>query len=258
MCWIPHQWWLQLADYSRQGLCLSRSGKFESNDAGIVVCVILKRSRSYLSLKENIELEYVGPLLCAGITTWTPLDQYVNKKGGAGMKVGVAGFGGLGHMAVKLAKAMGADVTVLSRSMSKEKEAAALGASILAHTDEEAMKAATATFDVIIDTIPIQHDIAHVLPTLKVHGVYHFVGGIPQPIPISPFSLLMSNISVSGSLVGGVDGTKEMLEFCSKHDIKPEIKVIDAKEAAPHYAALTEGSAPAARHVIDMSTLATL
>jgi uncharacterized zinc-type alcohol dehydrogenase-like protein len=186
---------------------------------------------------------------------FTPLDKYVNKKGGKGMKVGIAGFGGLGHMGVKLAKAMGAEVVVLSRSASKKAEAEAIGATILAHSDEEAIKAHAEFFDVIVDTIPIAHDIGHLLPLLKVSGVYHFIGGIPQPVEISPFALLMSNISITGSLVGGIDGTKEMLEFCSKHDIKPDIKVIDAKEAAPHFSALVEGSAPAARHVIDMSTL---
>jgi uncharacterized zinc-type alcohol dehydrogenase-like protein len=207
---------------------------------------------------ENIELEYVGPLLCAGITMFTPLNQHVLKKGGEGMKVGIAGFGGLGHMGVKLAKAMGAEVVVLSRSTSKRSEAEALGASILAHSDEEAIKAHAESFDVIIDTIPIQHEISHLIPLLKVSGVYHFVGAIPQPVGVSPFALIFSNVSVAGSLVGGIDGTKEMLEFCSKHDIKPEIKVIDAKEAAPHFASLVNGSAPAARHVIDMSTLSSL
>lgn len=189
---------------------------------------------------------------------WTPLDKYVKKKGGAGMKVGIAGFGGLGHMGVKLAKAMGADVTVLSRSTSKKAEAEALGASILAHSDEEAIKTQAGTFDVIVDTIPTHHDISHILPLLKVSGVYHFVGAVPQPIGVSPFALLMSNISVSGSLVGGIDGTQEMLDFCSKHNIKPDIKVIDAKEAAPHFTSLIEGSAPVDRHVIDMSTLPNL
>lgn len=206
----------------------------------------------------NIELEYVGPLLCAGITMWTPLNQYVNKKGGKGMKVGIAGFGGLGHMGVKLAKAMGAEVVVLSRSTSKKKEAEALGATILAHGDEEAIKAQAGTFDVIVDTIPIHHEISHILPLLKVKGVYHFVGAVPQPIAISPFALIMSELSISGSLVGGINGTQEMLDFCSKHDIKPDIKVIDAKEAAPHFSALVEGSAPVDRHVIDMSTLPNL
>ena len=182
----------------------------------------------------------------------------MNKKGGKGMKVGICGFGGLGHMGVKLAKAMGADVTVLSRSTSKKAEAAALGACILAHTDEECMKAAAETFDVIIDTIPSHHEIGHILPTLKVSGVYHFVGAFAQPCGVSPFALIMSNISISGSLVGGIDATKEMLEFCAKSDIKPEIKVIDAKDAAPHFKSLDEGNAPAERHVIDMSTLPNL
>jgi len=189
---------------------------------------------------------------------WTPLDKYVNKKGGAGMKVGIAGFGGLGHMGVKLAKAMGADVTLLSRSTAKKTEAEALGASILAHTDEETMKAAAGSFDVIVDTIPAHHDITNMLPLLKVNGVYHFVGAFAQPVEVSPFALITSGTSVAGSLVGGIDGTKEMLEFCSEHNIKPDIKVIDAKEAAPHFKSLVEGSAPVDRHVIDMSTLPNL
>jgi uncharacterized zinc-type alcohol dehydrogenase-like protein len=120
------------------------------------------------------------------------------------------------------------------------------------------MKAAAETFDVIIDTIPAHHDISHIIPILKVSGVYHFVGAFAQPVGVSPFSLIMSNISVAGSLVGGIDGTKEMLDFCAKNDIKPEIKVIDAKDAGPHFTSLVEGSAPAERHVIDMSTLPNL
>jgi alcohol dehydrogenase (NADP+) len=204
---------------------------------------------------DNLGLEYVGPLLCAGITMFSPLNRHVLKKGG-NKKVGIVGFGGLGQMGVKIAKAMGAEVTVLSRSTSKKDQAAALGASILAHSDEKAMKNAAKTFDVIIDTVAVSHDVNKILPTLNIGGTYVCIGGVVEPMHISPFSLIMSNIKVEGSLVGGIPETQEMLDFCSKHDIKPEIKIIHAKDASQQFEALAKGDADAQRAVIDMSTLA--
>jgi alcohol dehydrogenase (NADP+) len=206
---------------------------------------------------DNLELEYVGPLLCAGITMFSPLNKHVLKKGG-NKKVGIVGFGGLGQMGVKIAKAMGAEVTVLSRSTSKKDKADALGAKILAHSDEKAMKNAAKTFDVILDTVAAPHDVSSILTTLNLGGAYVCIGAILEPMQISPFSLITSNITIEGSLVGGIPETQEMLDFCSKHDLKPEIKIIHAKDASKQFEALAKGEADAQRAVIDMSTLADL
>lgn len=204
---------------------------------------------------DGVELEYIGPLLCAGITMFSPLNRHVLKQGGH-KKVGILGFGGLGQMGVKIAKAMGAEVTVLSRSTSKKEAAASLGADILAHSDAEAMKRAAHKFDVVIDTVSAPHDVNKIFPTLKVGGTYVCIGGVVEPMQISPFTLIGSNLKIEGSLVGGIPETQEMLNFCSKHNIKPEIKVIHAKDASAQFKALKEGAADAKRAVIDMKTLA--
>lgn len=205
----------------------------------------------------NTDLKYVGPLLCAGITMYSPLNKHVLKKGGK-KTVGIVGFGGLGMMGVKLAKAMGADVTVFSRSYAKKDQATALGADILAYSDEEAMQAAAYKFDSIFDTVAVSHDVNKLFPTLKVGGTYVCIGAIPAPMQISPFTLIFSNYSIEGSLVGGIDETQEMLDFCAKHSITPDIKVIAAKDASAQFKALADGTAAAERAVIDMSTLADL
>jgi len=205
------------------------------------------------------DLKYVGPLLCAGITMFSPLNKHVLKKGGgAGKKIGIVGFGGLGHMGVKLAKAMGAEVTVLSRSTSKKEQAKALGADILAHSDEEALKASAYKFDIILDTVSTAHDRTKLLSTIKVGGTYVCIGGDPVPTGIPPMMLVMNKLSIEGSLVGGIDETQQMLDFCAKHNITPDIKVIAAKDASAQFKALGDGTAPAERAVIDMSTLGDL
>merc|ERR1712157_718279 len=134
-------------------------------------------------------------------------------------------------------------------------EAAALGAELVAHTDEDAMKAIAYSLDVILDTVSTHHEIADLMSTLKVGGTYVCIGGIPQPVAISPLGLIFNGYSVEGSLVGGVPETQQMLEFCSQHNVLPEIKVIAAKDATDQFHALQDGSAGAVRAVIDMSTL---
>lgn len=205
-------------------------------------------------LPDSIPLEYAGPLLCAGITTFSPLNRYVLKKGGS-KKVGVVGLGGLGHMAVKIAKAMGSDVTVFSRNTKKHKDARALGAKLMIHTDEESLKAVMHTFDIILDTVSHHHDIAPLVNTLKVGGTYVLLGLPPQPIEISVFPLVFTRSRIEGSLVGGVPETKEMLEFCAQHNIVPDIHVIHAKDASAQFKAMNDGTAGADRAVIDITTL---
>lgn len=203
---------------------------------------------------DNMDLTYVGPLLCAGITMFSPLNRHVLKPGGKKV-VGIVGFGGLGQIGVKIAKAMGADVTVFSRSTSKKDEAAILGADIISHADDEAMKAAANKFDVIIDTVAVGHDVAKFLPTLKTSATYVCIGGVASNFNVSPFALIFRNLKLEGSLVGGVVETQQMLDFCSAHDIKPEIKIIHAKDASAHFEELAKGDAGIQRAVIDMSTL---
>ena len=159
------------------------------------------------------------------------------------------------HMAVKIAKAMGAEVTVFSCSNKKEPEAKALGADLLVHMDEEALKAAARTFDVILDTVSHRHPITPLASTMTVGGTLVFLGAVPKPFEISAFPMLFNHLNIEGSLVGGVAETKEMLSFCAKYNIKPDIKVIHAKDASNHFKALANGTALVERAVIDMPTL---
>jgi alcohol dehydrogenase (NADP+) len=208
---------------------------------------------------EGMGMEYVGPLLCAGITMFSPLNRHVlMKEDGKHKSVGIVGFGGLGQMGVKLAKAMGCSVTVLSRSTSKKAEAEKLGAVILAHSDAAALKEALYSFDLIIDTASVHHEIAPILTTLKVGGTYVCIGGIAQPVSISPFGLIANYHKIEGSFVGGIPETQKMLDFCSEHNVLPEIKVISARDATDQFKALADGSAGALRAVIDITTLADL
>ena len=190
---------------------------------------------------------------------FSPLNRHILEKGsGQGKRVGVVGFGGLGQMGVKLAKAMGCNVTVISRNDKKEAAAKALGADLLVHTDEEAVAAAMRTFDLILDTVSVAHPVAPLATTLKVGGAMVLIGGVPQPFEISSFQLLMGRQSIEGSLIGGVPETQKMLEFCAEHKIVPEFKVIHAKDAAAQFKLMMDGNADAGRAVIDISTFADL
>jgi alcohol dehydrogenase (NADP+) len=227
-------------------------------NGGYSTSITVKRDFVF-KVPEGMGMEYVGPLLCAGITMFSPLNRHVlMKEDGKPKSVGIVGFGGLGQMGVKLAKAMGCSVTVLSRSTSKKAEADKLGAAILAHSDEEALKEAAYSFDVILDTISAHHEIANILPTLKVGGIYVCLGAVAQPVAISPMGLIFNYHRIEGSIVGGIPETQKMLDFCSEHNVLPEIKVIHAKDATDQFKALADGSAGAVRAVIDMSTLADL
>ena len=209
-------------------------------------------------IPENIRMEDAGPLLCAGVTVFSPLSRHILKKEslGEGKKhVGVVGLGGLGHMAVKIAKAMGADVTVFSRSNKKEAEATAMGANLLIHTDTKSLSEQVRVFDCIIDTVSAPHPIAPIMGTLKVGGTMVLLGVLAQPFELSATSMLRNRHSIEGSLVGGVPETKAMLEFCSKHNIAPHCKVIHAKDASAQFKAMNDGTADVDRYVIDISTL---
>ena len=207
------------------------------------------------ALKVNAtgDLSGIAPLLCAGITTYSPLKRWGT---GPGKKVAIAGLGGLGHMGVKIAAAMGAEVTVLSTSPSKEKDAQALGAhKFLVTKDEEAVKAAAGSFDIILDTISAQHDYNFYLSLLGLEGVMIVVGVPTEPIPLNAFSLIGGNKAIAGSLIGGIPETQEMLDFCAEHNIVADVEVIDPSRIEEAYDR-TVKSDVRYRFVIDMDSVA--
>lgn len=205
-----------------------------------------------LHVSEKLNLAAVAPLLCAGITTYSPLKHW---KVGKGHKLAVLGLGGLGHMAVKFGVAFGAEVTVLSTSPSKEEDAKKLGAHKFVITkDPEQMKAAAGTFDFILDTVSAPHEMNQYLALLRTNGVHICVGAPPEPMSISAFSLLGGRKSVTGSGIGGIAETQEMLDFCAENNIVSDIEIIDMKDIHPSYVRMEKGDVRY-RFVIDMATL---
>ncbi len=185
---------------------------------------IVVDQRYVLKIPAGQPLERVAPLLCAGITTYAPLKKAKLKRGS---KVGVVGLGGLGHVAVKIAAAMGADVTVFSTSARKKVDAKRLGAKNFVVTkDPGALKPLAGTFDYILDTVSAEHDINALLACLKVDGEMVKVGAPEKPMSVSAFSLIMGRRRLGGSLIGGIKATQEMLNFCAKKKILADVEVI--------------------------------
>lgn len=213
---------------------------------------IIVREQFVLRVPEALDLTKAAPILCAGITTYSPLRTWDIQQGS---RVGVVGLGGLGHMAVKLAVAMGAEVTVISRSDAKQEEAKALGATgILVSTDEDAMQDSANAFDLILDTVPVKHDVSQYAPLLDVDGTVIIVGQVGPLDEPSTIPLVTGRRRVAGSLIGGIKETQEVLDFCAKHNIHPECKLIRPEEVNDAYAHLAKGDI-AYRFVMDMSHL---
>ena len=205
-----------------------------------------------LHVSEKLPLEAVAPLLCAGITTYSPLRHW---KIGKGQKVGVVGLGGLGHMAVKLAVSLGAEVTLFSTSPSKETDAKRLGAHHFALTSkEESMKPLANTLDFIIDTVSAPHDYNMYLATLKLDGTMVCVGVPTEPIAANAFSLLLNRRSMAGSIIGGIAETQEMLDYCAEHNIVSDVEVIPIQKINEAYERLLKNDVKY-RFVIDMASL---
>uniref|UniRef100_UPI001A9E6676 zinc-binding dehydrogenase n=1 Tax=Pseudomonas sp. 51_B TaxID=2813573 RepID=UPI001A9E6676 len=199
-------------------------------------------------------LASAAPILCAGITTYSPLKHYGVK---AGDKVGILGMGGLGHMGIKFAKAMGAEVTLFTRSASKAEEGRRQGADhVIVSTDAEQMKAAAGYFDFLLDTIPVQHDLNPYLDTLRFDGV-HILVGLIEPVnpPVHAGKLVMSRRVLAGSLIGGIAETQEVLDFCAEHGIVSDIELIRADQINESYERMLKGDVKY-RFVIDNATLA--
>ena len=181
-----------------------------------------------LRVPESLPYERVAPLLCAGITTYSPLRHW---KAGPGSRVAVIGLGGLGHMAVKQAVAMGAEVTVLSQSLSKRDDGLAMGArDYFATSDPATFETLARSFDLIINTVSAPLDLAQYFGLLTLNGTFVSVGAPPEPMPVQVFSLFMNRRSFAGSSIGGIRETQEMLDFCAKHDVAPDVEVITAQQ----------------------------
>ncbi|WP_215751320.1 MULTISPECIES: NAD(P)-dependent alcohol dehydrogenase [unclassified Gluconobacter] len=213
---------------------------------------LVVREEFALKVPETLDLSRAAPLLCAGITTYSPLRTW---NAGPGSRVAVIGLGGLGHMAVKLASGMGADVTVLSRSNAKEKDALALGADrLLVSTDETAMAKAASSFDLIIDTVPVKHDLNPYMPLLDVDGTLVLVGQVGPLNEPSTVPMIMGRRRIAGSPIGGIAQTQEMLDFCGRKNILPDCEMIRMDQINEAFDRL-ERSDVHYRFVIDMATL---
>jgi uncharacterized zinc-type alcohol dehydrogenase-like protein len=187
----------------------------------------------------DLKLAGAAPLLCAGITTYSPLKRLKTRRG---HRVGVVGLGGLGHMAVKIAKAMGAEVTVISTSEAKRKDAKRLGAKgFVVSTDEGQMASVAGRLDHIIDTVSADHDIAKLMGTLKVGGTLVLVGLPPGPVAVPPFALVGGRKAVAGSLIGGIRETQEMLNFCFKRKVFSDVEMISPDAIAEAYDRTVKG-----------------
>ncbi len=205
-----------------------------------------------LKVPENLPLAGVAPLLCAGITTYSPLKRHNVSEG---QQVGIVGLGGLGHMGVKLARSMGAEVTVFSTSPSKEEDARRLGAHHFVVTKDPAnLEPLAGKFDFILDAVSAPHDPNAYLNLLRRDGVMVLVGAPEKPLEVSAFSLIMGRRNLAGSLIGGIPETQEMLDYCAAHDITSDVEVIPIQQINEAYERTIKGDVRY-RFVIDMKSL---
>ena len=205
-----------------------------------------------LRVPAGLDLAATAPLLCAGITTYSPLRHW---KAGPGKKVGIVGLGGLGHMGVKFARAFGAHVVLFTTSPNKIADGLRLGAhEVVVSKDADAMKKHGKSFDFILDAVSAQHDINAYLTLLKLDGTLTLVGAPEQPLPVAAFNLIMPRRNFAGSAIGGIAETQEMLDFCGKHGIESDIEMIPIQKINEAYDRLLKQDVRY-RFVIDMASL---
>jgi uncharacterized zinc-type alcohol dehydrogenase-like protein len=204
-----------------------------------------------LRMPKKLDLVTGAPLLCAGITVYSPLKHW---GAGPGKKVGVMGLGGLGHLAIKIAKAMGAQVVVFTTSTSKAKDAKRLGADEVVLSSDAVQMKKQSKFDIILDTISAKHDVNDYLTMLKVDGALIMVGLPPEPLAVRAFSLVKGRKSFSGSNIGGIAETQEMLDFCAEHKITADIELINIQQVNEAFDRMEKGDVHY-RFVVDMSSL---
>ncbi len=225
----------------------------ENTFGGYSESIVVKRAFVLKINHPEADLPRVAPLLCAGITLYSPLRHF-----GAGpkKKVGIVGLGGLGHMGVKLAKAMGADVTLFTTSQGKVEDGLRLGADqVCISKDPEAMARLAGQLDLIVDTVAVSHDLEAYLNLLSKNGQLVLVGAPEEAHPqVQPFTLIFKRRSIAGSLIGGIAETQEMLDFCARHQVLSDIELISISEINEAYARMLRNDVRY-RFVIDMSTL---
>jgi len=244
-----------LEQFCEQGSALTYNGtemdRKTPTQGGYASRIVVTEHFTY-KVPDGLEPAAVAPLLCAGITTYSPLRQWNCKKGD---RVAVVGLGGLGHMALKFAAAMGAEVTMLSTSRAKEADARRLGASAFESTKDEAtFQKLKGRFDLIIDTLAVKHDFNPYLGLLRPQGTLVLVGMTVDPSPITGVSLVMGSKRLAGSGVGGVAETQRMLDFCAEHGIVSEVEVIPIQKIHEAYERMERGDVRY-RFVIDMASL---
>lgn len=213
--------------------------------------VLVVREDFALKIPASLKPEVAAPILCAGVTTYSPMKHWGVK---AGDKVGIIGFGGLGDMAAKLARAMGAEVTVFTTTKDKLTEGARLGVGVILESDAEAMKALKSSFDFILSTIPEKHDVNPFLDLLKRDRTLCIVGALEPMAPVNNMNVAPHRKSVAGSLIGNLAETQEVLDFCAQHGIGPDIQVIPIHEINDAYKKVEHGDVRF-RYVIDMTSL---
>ena len=224
-----------------------------SNTMGGYSNSIVVSEHFVLRMPQGLDLASAAPLLCAGITTYSPLKHHGV---GPGHKVGILGMGGLGHMGIKFAKALGAEVTLFTRSAAKAEEARRQGADhVIVSSDAEQMRAAAGRFDFLLDTIPVQHDLNPYLDALTFDGV-HILVGLIEPVepPLHAANLVLKRRVLAGSLIGGIAETQEMLDFSAEHGITCDIEMLDIRSINEAFERVIAGDVKY-RFVIDMATL---
>ena len=214
---------------------------------------IVVEERFVVKIPAGLDLKAVAPLLCAGITTYSPLRHW---QVGPGQKVGVIGLGGLGHMGIKFAKALGAHVVMITTSPAKGKDATRVGADeVLLSRDADAMAAQAASFDFLLDTIPVPHDLNPYMALLKRDRTMALVGVLTELAPpLTGTSLILGRKSVAGSAIGGMAETQEMIDFCAKHGIVSDVEIVRIQEVNAAYERLVKNDVKY-RFVIDMASL---
>ncbi|HWF66385.1 MAG TPA: NAD(P)-dependent alcohol dehydrogenase, partial [Acidobacteriaceae bacterium] len=243
-----------LEQYCTEGLVLTYNGREHDGTPtmGGYSDRIVVDENYVLRLPENLPLDACAPLLCAGITLYSPLKHW---HAGPGKKVAIIGLGGLGHMGVKLAHALGAKVTVLSQSLRKQEDGKRLGADhFYATSDPETFKKLKGSFDLIINTVSAKMDWNLYLDLLKVDGSFVVVGVPEEQVPMGAFSLILGRRSVAGSAIGGIRETQEMLDFCGKHGIVSDIEKIPIQKVNEAYERVLKSDVRY-RFVIDIASL---
>ena len=239
-----------------KGFTLTYNGTIKpdgSNTYGGYSTDIIAREEFVLRVPDALALEDAGPILCAGITVYAPMKHWQLQKG---QTLGVAGIGGLGHMAVQIGKALGAEVIAFTRNANKREDILKLGADqVVISTDEAQMAEVASSLDMLINTIPVPHDLEPYIALMRPNSALIVVGNLIRFPEFSPGPLVMNRITLAGSLIGGIADTQEVLDLCAEHNIAPLIKMIDIQQVNDVFDALASGSDDGFRHVIDMETL---